>query len=112
MVNVYNFRVAACYIKLAADHMTLLKFLILFIHYSWHYSKIHESILHFLSQHRYDQIVEWWRKLADDNLDLVKFVESIGKSVEGRDQPAVHITASVEPDVKKIYFQCQIHAST
>ena len=62
-------------------------------------------------QHRYDAIVEWWSKLAEDNPDLVKYEESIGKSLEGRDQPAVHITASMEPDVKKIYFQCQIHAS-
>ena len=55
--------------------------------------------------------MNWWSKLADDNKDLVKYVPSIGKSFEGRDQPAVHITASVEPEVKKIYFQCQIHAS-
>jgi murein tripeptide amidase MpaA len=42
--------------------------------------------------------------------ELAKFVESIGKSVEGRDQPAFHITAAKD-DVNKIYFQCQIHAS-
>ena len=61
-------------------------------------------------QHRYGDIVEWYSKLADDNSDIVKFFESIGKSYEGRDQPAVHITANAEAD-KKIYFQCQIHAS-
>jgi len=29
--------------------------------------------------------------------------------VEGRDMPAVHITASTNK--KRLYFQCQIHAS-
>ena len=60
-------------------------------------------------QHRYVEIVNWWRELAGANPDLIKF-ETIGKSLEGRDQPAVHIT--VNPDLKKaLYFQCQIHAS-
>ena len=35
---------------------------------------------------------------------------SIGKSVEGRDMPAVHITAATAANHPKIYFQCQIHA--
>jgi len=47
--------------------------------------------------------------LAGDN-EEVKYEESIGKSIEGRDQPAVEITAAVT-DVNIIYFQCQIHAS-
>ncbi len=55
--------------------------------------------------------MDWWEKLAEDNPKLVKYTESIGKSFEGRDQPAVHITASENLDVKQIYFQCQIHAS-
>ena len=63
-----------------------------------------------ISQHRYDAIVDWWTKLATDNPDLINFV-TIGKSLEGRDQPAVHITASMDEKVKTIYFQCQIHAS-
>ena len=60
-------------------------------------------------QHRYDDIVEWYKGLEQKS-DIVKFIPSIGKSVEGRDQPAVHITA-VTDAAKKIYFQCQIHAS-
>ena len=61
-------------------------------------------------QHRYDEIVDWYKTLASDNSNVVKYVESIGKSVEGRDQPAVHITTA-NGNVNKIYFQCQIHAS-
>lgn len=61
-------------------------------------------------QHRYDDIVKWYQDLEQKFNGLIKFVPSIGKSYEGRDQPAVHITA--DPDAtKKIYFQCQIHAS-
>ena len=46
-----------------------------------------------------------------NNTDLVKFVPSIGKSLEGRDMPAIHITATDGGEhVNKIYLQCQIHA--
>ena len=61
-------------------------------------------------QHRYDEIVEWYADLAANNPDVIKFVPSIGKSVEGRDQPAVHITDGWQ-EKDKVYFQCQIHAS-
>ena len=64
----------------------------------------------FGAQHRYGDIVMWYQDLEGKFPLLVKFVESIGKSIEGRDQPAVHITAAANP-TKKIYFQCQIHAS-
>ena len=64
----------------------------------------------FLIQHRYDDIVTWYQEFEAKFSDLVKFVPSIGKSYEGRDLPAVHITAA-PPDSPKIYFQCQIHAS-
>lgn len=50
----------------------------------------------------------WYEDLAVGYPDIVKFVPSIGKSLEGRDMPAVHITASSSP--RKYYFQCQIHA--
>lgn len=63
------------------------------------------------SQHEYEEIVNWYKDLASQNPNIVKYVESIGKSVEGRDQPAVHITSSSSTNVKRIYFQCQIHAS-
>ena len=59
-------------------------------------------------QHPYVDIVDWYKKLASDNPSVpIKYVESIGKSVEGRDQPAVHIGSG---DIQ-IYSQCQIHAS-
>ena len=61
-------------------------------------------------QHRYDDIVTWYQDLVGKYPELVKFVSSIGKSYEGRDQPAVHITAA-DAEATKIYFQCQIHAS-
>ena len=54
--------------------------------------------------------MQWYRQLEERFPDLVKFVPSIGKSYEGKDQPAVHITAAGDGAVK-IYFQCQIHAS-
>ncbi len=54
--------------------------------------------------------MEWYKKLADDNEDLVTYIDSIGKSVEGRDQPAIHIAANTNSKFQ-IYFQCQIHAS-
>lgn len=62
-----------------------------------------------LTQHEYEDIVNWYHDLAESS-PIVKYIASIGKSVEGRDMPAVHITAA-ECDVMKIYFQCQIHAS-
>ena len=61
-------------------------------------------------KHRYDDIVKWYQDLVDKYPKLVTFVPSIGKSYEGRDQPAVHITAA-DAEATKIYFQCQIHAS-
>ena len=61
-------------------------------------------------QHRYADIVNWYEELASNNPTIVKYVASIGKSVEGRDQPAVHIAAA-GGNGNKIYFQCQIHAS-
>ena len=66
---------------------------------------------HFLLlKHEYPDIVNWYEELSQNFPEIIKFVPSIGKSVEGRDMPAVHITASTA-DALKIYFQCQIHAS-
>ena len=64
----------------------------------------------FFLKHEYPDIVNWYEELSQNFSEIVKFVPSIGKSVEGRDMPAVHITAS-SADALKIYFQCQIHAS-
>ena len=66
---------------------------------------------HFSVQHRYDEIINWYKDLAENNPSIVKFVSSIGASVEGRNQPVVHIT-DVWGIKDKVYFQCQIHAST
>ncbi len=55
--------------------------------------------------------MDWYKQLASDNSNVVKFMDSIGKSVEGRDQPVVVIGTSGATNLKQIYFQCQIHAS-
>ena len=62
-------------------------------------------------KHEYEEIVNWYFDLYDKYINLVRYVPSIGKSEEGRDQPAIHITASTDLDPMKYYFQCQIHAS-
>ena len=62
-------------------------------------------------QHEYDDIIKWYEELANRYTDIVTYYPSIGKSYEGRDMPAVHITGSTAPNIFKIYFQCQIHAS-
>lgn len=49
-------------------------------------------------------------ELCEENSNVCNFVSSIGKSFEGRDQPAVHIRGQTNPNGFKIYFQCQIHA--
>ena len=61
-------------------------------------------------QHEYDEVVRWYSHLATEHSDLVQFVESIGETDGGLAMPAVHITASDDPERHKIYFQCQIHA--
>mmetsp|Transcript_21794 Transcript_21794/g.56809 ORF Transcript_21794/g.56809 Transcript_21794/m.56809 type:complete len:444 (-) Transcript_21794:155-1486(-) len=62
------------------------------------------------SYHRYDEIKEWYTTIADEFPLITKLVPSIGKSGEGRDMPAFHITGTSAITKKKIYFQCQIHA--
>ena len=62
-------------------------------------------------QHTYEDIIEWYEGVASQFSEIVKYEPSIGASYEGRNQPAVHITGSSNPDVLKMYFQCQIHAS-
>ena len=49
--------------------------------------------------------------MATQYSELVKYVPTIGQSYEGRDMPAIHITANTAPETFKIYFQCQSHAS-
>jgi len=62
-------------------------------------------------QHTYEDTIKWYEEVASQYSEIVKYEPSIGKSYEGRDLPAVHITGSSSPDVFKMYFQCQIHAS-
>ena len=64
----------------------------------------------FQAYHEYADIVDWYTSLAQNYSKVVTFVSTIGKSVEGRDMPAVHITAATAANTPKIYFQCQIHA--
>ena len=75
----------------------------------WHDNASSISLVLIL-KHEYPDIVNWYEELSKKFPEIVKFVPSIGKSVEGRDMSAVHITAS-STDALKIYFQCQIHAS-
>ncbi len=53
--------------------------------------------------------MKWYEELANNHKDTVVYLPSIGKSVEGRDLPAVHIGTTGA--TMQIYFQCQIHAS-
>ena len=56
------------------------------------------------------EIVDWWKMLEIRYPNEVTFIESIGKSLEGRNIPAVVITSAPD-DAKVIYMQCLIHAS-
>ena len=62
-------------------------------------------------QHTYTEIVTWYQGLAGNYPNIVKYVGSIGKSIEGRDVPAVHFTNTESTPKYTVYFQCQIHAS-
>ena len=64
-----------------------------------------------LLQHPYDDIVAWYQTLGKNYSGLVKYVESIGMSVEGRNIPAIHITNILADPINTVYFQCQLHAS-
>jgi murein tripeptide amidase MpaA len=70
----------------------------------------------FQEYHSYDAIVTWYKMVAEEHPNLVRYVTSIGRSYLGLDMPAVHLTASSKSSnpqtkkKKKIYFQCQIHA--
>ncbi|XP_065909435.1 carboxypeptidase O-like [Dysidea avara] len=64
----------------------------------------------FEEYHKYDDIIKWYEELADQYSNIVTYYPTIGKSYEGRDMPAVHITGSTAPNTFKMYFQCQIHA--
>ncbi|KAJ3277722.1 hypothetical protein HK104_003036 [Borealophlyctis nickersoniae] len=65
----------------------------------------------FADYHRYADIRTWYQTLSTQYPDLVTFVPSIGKSVEGRDIFAVRITNKASTGAKKQYwFQGLQHA--
>lgn len=77
---------------------------------NWETARFNKADAWFEEYHNYDAIVMWYKYQASNHSNLVRYVESIGKSYHGLDMPAVHITASTNPQRRKIYFQCQIHA--
>ena len=64
----------------------------------------------FEDYHDYSAIVQWYKEKAAEYPNLVTFVPSIGTTNEGRDMPAVHITAASKKGGAKIYLQSLIHA--
>jgi len=67
----------------------------------------------FSAYHTYDEIHKWYRDLNSEHPSLTKYVNSIGKTYEGRDIMAFHVTAPKKDDnnkKRKIWIQCQLHA--
>lgn len=69
----------------------------------------------FKEYHTYDQIKQWYSDMCKTHSDLTKFVPSIGKTHEGRDLFAIHLTGSKSSlfagkPKRKIWFESQIHA--
>jgi hypothetical protein len=62
------------------------------------------------SYHRYADMKDWYQNTLGAS-NLVTFVPSIGKSVEGRDIYAVKITGAADAAaVPKFFFTCALHA--
>jgi len=64
----------------------------------------------FEAYHTYDEIVGWYSDIADEFPLITKLVPSIGRSFNGLDMPALHITGTATGAKKNVWFQCQIHA--
>lgn len=77
---------------------------------NWETARFDKTSGWFEEYHDYSTIVMWYERKAKQHPNLVRYVKSIGQTYHGLDMPAVHITASTNPDRHKIYFQCQIHA--
>jgi hypothetical protein len=60
--------------------------------------------------HTFDDIVSWCKEVGKTYSSLVKIDPSIGKSVQGRDIPAVHITGSEAGPKKQIWINSLQHA--
>lgn len=69
-----------------------------------------ESKAWFEEYHDYDAIKNWYKNKAEANSNIMTYVPSIGSTHEGREMPAILLTASTDPNRKKVYMQCQIHA--
>jgi hypothetical protein len=57
-----------------------------------------------------DELLGFYKDLAQKHPDLVRYVPSIGKSHEGRDIPAFHVKGKNYQGSKKFYFEGLIHA--
>jgi hypothetical protein len=64
----------------------------------------------FDAYHTYDEIKDWYNQHAKNNQGVVKFVPSIGKTLQGNDIFAVHLTNPNGVAKKKIWFESLIHA--
>ncbi|KXN64594.1 peptidase M14, carboxypeptidase A, partial [Conidiobolus coronatus NRRL 28638] len=64
----------------------------------------------FSAYHTYDEIKDWYTQHAQNNQGIVKFVPSIGKTLQGNDIFAVHLTNPNGAAKKKIWFESLIHA--
>jgi murein tripeptide amidase MpaA len=64
----------------------------------------------FAAYHSYDEIKAWYTQHAQNNAGVVKLVPSIGKTLQGNDIFAVHLTNPNGAAKKKIWFESLIHA--
>jgi murein tripeptide amidase MpaA len=64
----------------------------------------------YASYHRYSEIVTQLKTLASQYSSIAKFTASIGKTVEGRDIPAIKIYGGSSSSPKRIWFQGGQHA--
>jgi len=58
----------------------------------------------------FDQIVAYVQGLAAAYPSLATFVPFVGQSLQGRNIPAIHLTAGTQPGKKKIFFNGGQHA--
>ncbi|KAJ3229988.1 hypothetical protein HDU78_008697 [Chytriomyces hyalinus] len=58
----------------------------------------------FSDYHRYDDIVAWYKQLADKHPDLVTFIPSIGKSALNKDIIAIKVSSNVNKDTKSQFW--------
>ena len=74
-----------------------------------------QTVVHFIFQHNLSAIYQWHRLLASNYPMRVHLVDSIGKTQQGKDIMAVHIsdwtTAAGDKPKAKVYLQCLLHAS-